>query len=547
MESLSMRHLVRRRDKFYFRMWIPVQFARLLRIPEVKVSLKTSDPKKAQKRVLLAELFWRGLLDKVEKMTEHSSLSEALIKTTLQDYFNNLRAAFQDDYERNLENYELDIDGQVDGLGELSQILRDRAGCGDYPAWAVDTARDLFSTTEFEFTELPITVQGRILRGIMYAKAENFKELRARYLGEYDEFVFNSSVSKGDMGLNQVKKPVTVSEAVERYMVAKNYKSHKTKLDYQRVLRWFSELVSADFLISNVSKDHVIQFRNFLQIVPSNYSKHHIYKDLTSLEIVSIQSPGISPISDRTANKYLGMFRSFLNWCEGEEIITTVPGSKIGIKVIGDPSASRNPFSKAQLNKIFTAPLYTGCHSLGRRSKPGSFVLKDSKFWIPLVALFTGMRAGEIIQLHTSDICFDEGIHFFRLTDEGATKSGVKLGESKTFKTAQSQRCIPVHRKLIKLGFLNYVAERGKEVTPSKRLFWDIAVGTRGDVSDNFSKWFRRFLISNGIKTDKTAFHSFRHNFKDALANANIEDSMQDALMGHLEQIHFNHSHIRMR
>ena len=40
MGSLSTRYLVRRRDKFYFRMWLPVQFARLLRIPEVKDGLQ---------------------------------------------------------------------------------------------------------------------------------------------------------------------------------------------------------------------------------------------------------------------------------------------------------------------------------------------------------------------------------------------------------------------------------------------------------------------------------------------------------------------------
>jgi len=40
MGSLSTRYLVRRWDKFYFRMWLPVQFARLLRIPEVEAACR---------------------------------------------------------------------------------------------------------------------------------------------------------------------------------------------------------------------------------------------------------------------------------------------------------------------------------------------------------------------------------------------------------------------------------------------------------------------------------------------------------------------------
>ena len=57
--------------------------------------------------------------------------------------------------------------------------------------------------------------------------------------------------------------------------------------------------------------------------------------------------------------------------------------------------------------------------------------------------------------------------------------------------------------------------------------------GANGYFSHNFSKWFGRYLKQVEIKTTKTTFHSFRHNFKDRLRNAGIEDSRQNALMGH--------------
>ena len=64
-------------------------------------------------------------------------------------------------------------------------------------------------------------------------------------------------------------------------------------------------------------------------------------------------------------------------------------------------------------------------------------------------------------------------------------------------------------------------------------LFDEIKPGKNGSYAHNFSKFFARYLGEIGVKTDKTAFHSFRHNFKDALRAAEIQDTRQDALMGH--------------
>ena len=38
-----------------------------------------------------------------------------------------------------------------------------------------------------------------------------------------------------------------------------------------------------------------------------------------------------------------------------------------------------------------------------------------------------------------------------------------------------------------------------------------------------------------GAKTPKTAFHSFRHNFKDALIAAGVPESYARTLMGHAD------------
>src|SRR5262249_23542908 len=54
-----------------------------------------------------------------------------------------------------------------------------------------------------------------------------------------------------------------------------------------------------------------------------------------------------------------------------------------------------------------------------------------------------------------------------------------------------------------------------------------------GYLSSRYSKWFGRFLDTVGVIGPTYVFHSFRHNFKDALAAAQVAERIQDQLMGH--------------
>ena len=143
-----------------------------------------------------------------------------------------------------------------------------------------------------------------------------------------------------------------------------------------------------------------------------------------------------------------------------------------------------------------------------------------------MIALYSGMRLGEIVQLLVGDIKSEHGVAYFDIC-RGE-------GEKKQIKTASSMRRVPIHKMLIELGLLEYVAA-ARASRPKERLFEDIKPGVSGDFSHNFSKWFGRYLRDVGAKTPKTAFHSFRHNFKDALVAAGVPESHARTLMGHAD------------
>lgn len=104
------------------------------------------------------------------------------------------------------------------------------------------------------------------------------------------------------------------------------------------------------------------------------------------------------------------------------------------------------------LNSIFSAPLYTGCVDDAKGfAKSGPNVIHGTRIWVPLIALWTGMRADEICQLDKKAIYRDDGIWAFDLytNDEGAL-----------VKNKFSRRRFPINPKLVELGLLDLHTKR---------------------------------------------------------------------------------------
>jgi integrase len=200
------------------------------------------------------------------------------------------------------------------------------------------------------------------------------------------------------------------------------------------------------------------------------------------------------------------------------------------VKVVGvgktNPAGHRDPYSPEQLSAIFASPLYTG-HAEHARHAAGKWLIKDARYWAPLIALLAGMRTQEILQLHVADLRQEKGIWVFEISE----------GEEKKLKTPASARRVPVHAFLLQLGILDLTSVPKKQV----RLFPEIEPGPNGDFSNNFSKWWGRYARHIGFWKPKTVFHSFRHNFLDALRAAELPDYVNKALMGHSDQTVHSH------
>lgn len=71
---------------------------------------------------------------------------------------------------------------------------------------------------------------------------------------------------------------------------------------------------------------------------------------------------------------------------------------------------ARAVFRVEEAKLAFSHSVWQGCHSPGRRHLPGNMIVRDCRYWIPLILAYTGARRAEIAGLLTDDIQIIEDV-----------------------------------------------------------------------------------------------------------------------------------------
>jgi integrase len=157
------------------------------------------------------------------------------------------------------------------------------------------------------------------------------------------------------------------------------------------------------------------------------------------------------------------------------------------------------PYSADQLTAIFSSPLFSACAGDGREHVSGDVKIRDWRYWLPIISLYSGARLGEIAQLFVDDVRHDRGVWIFHITPEGGA------GDDKSVKTEGSARVVPVHPELIRRGILDHHSEI--KARRGTRLFATAERDTRGHFGEA-SRFFGRYFTKIGVKVDRsTNFH----------------------------------------
>tara|TARA_R110002072_G_scaffold147185_2_gene294444 strand:- start:5926 stop:7623 length:1698 start_codon:yes stop_codon:yes gene_type:complete len=284
------------------------------------------------------------------------------------------------------------------------------------------------------------------------------------------------------------------------------------------------EFFGGDALVKDMTSKQCKSFRNMLNVLPPHRHKKYPKKSLKQVLQIA-EDKSLSPLSYETQSQHLSTLKNILGQAVSDGVIATNPAQGVDVKA-KKPSAEdrRMPFTNDELMRIFNAPLYTGCIDDGwNYKKRGPNYPKRGRFWVPLIALYTGMRLNELCQLRVIDIKTTEaGTPYLIAADD---EEGMSL------KNTGSRRSMPIHPDLVRMGLLDYhrkTAEAGH-----KQLFPELTVASTGYRSDNFSKWFSAgFLPSVNAKKPGGGSHVFRHNFRDALRRIEAPTEIAERLGG---------------
>ncbi|WP_349676222.1 site-specific integrase [Sphingomonas sp. UBA978] len=227
-------------------------------------------------------------------------------------------------------------------------------------------------------------------------------------------------------------------------------------------------------------------------------------------------------------NMKLSRLRTLLGWAYQNDLAPANVAEGISVKVADSGKGKRLPFALDELQAIFASPVYAN----GERPKQGK---GEAAYWLPLLGLFTGARLEEIGQLRVSDVQRREYpdqdgkmlagwfLHITESTDE--------RGQANRIKNAASERLVPLHPELERLGFITYV-EKLKD--QQGRVFPDLVPNIYGRLTAKWGEWFGPYMRKVcGITDKRKVFHSFRHTFKDYTRRAKVPEGIQRQLMGH--------------
>lgn len=145
--------------------------------------------------------------------------------------------------------------------------------------------------------------------------------------------------------------------------------------------------------------------------------------------------------------------------------------------------------------------------------------------WGVLIGLFTGARVGEVAQIYLRDFTEADGLPCLLIRAES---------EGQRLKTEQSERLIPLHPDLIRLGLLEHVAALRAE--GEERLFnirLDSKAGTGATISKGFTNYLKAVKVGPRRSVGRVGFHSFRKTMTQALQAAGLSDERRRAYLGH--------------
>lgn len=347
----------------------------------------------------------------------------------------------------------------------------------------------------------------------------------AEKFGNNDAHIVLNAIATPQINNRHYSKTITeiLDEFLEHKTTAQNIKE---PLRYRNDVEIFAEIVGHKYLIDITHADLNAYLKDLTFLPPQNKYKT-LYKDKSILEIIKkAKETKMETLSPQTLGDKIINVNAFIDFAVDNEYLDQ-NRLKPKTKNIRRPKNDiRKEYRMEQLHNLFhNSTWYSTDFEKNIHQYP-------SRIWIPLILLYNGFRINEIAQIRIDQIVTKEGVDMFRISKDYPDQQ---------LKNDASKRTIPIHPKLIELGFLKFL-----EIQKAKgyqRLFQELYFTKDKGYGQAFSKVFNEKKFKSQWLEEDTMqklsekiimldLHSFRHTFSGRLKGI-IEEDTREFFLGH--------------
>lgn len=297
----------------------------------------------------------------------------------------------------------------------------------------------------------------------------------------------------------------TLGEAVRLYTErVVSTKAQSTVKSNGTAFKFLCASVGADRRLATITRDVARDALKLLHLQPRD---QWAGRKLSPQQRAAVAArEGLALLSDKAIrDSYLSFWSALFSYAAREEWIARNPFEALGREVNGRETDKRQPFAEAELQALFGAAPWSPADPA-----PSG---KAIRYWGPLLALYHGLRRGEIASLRADAFRDDGGIIMF---DIDGTK------------TDNAARRHALHPDLIRLGLFGFAESRAGR----RMLFEGQKIDARGIWGDSFGDWFGRHRKARGLDGPGQGLHSLRHNWEDALREADLHQTAIGQYLG---------------
>ncbi|QEX23354.1 integrase [Hypericibacter adhaerens] len=516
-------HVTKKRGVYYYRRRLPSPHG-----GEVALSLGTTNYREAEHQAAMLDKAFNELM---QTMTTNTPKPPADLQVIVRDY---LKTALQADFEQHLRAptgqpvYQLDSYADEDPIDADLTIIDHLIGEAA-EALARRDVRSVAATVDRLMAEhgLPVEQRPALAMGVLQAQLKVLETARQRVLGQHPELALDGT-SRQPVGAPEVPAAPgpLLSAALPNfidYMVTEEGWRGQTKTQSETTFRLFVEWCGDKPLQAYTRKD-TAGFFDMLRKLPALYSKDKRWRDLSLPEIIA-QSQGIDVerLTMKTVKRHFSALGRLFDYAKKrDQYIGENPAHGFDFPTKGrGKGKARKVWAGEPLRKLFASPVWTGCHP-HFRAQAGDKIIRDEKFWLPILGLYHGNRLEEFAQLRREDVKQEGDIWFFDIHDQGGRQ----------VKNEQSVRRVPLHPVVLRLGFLSYLDEVAPKATD--RVFPELQPGGPDNkVGYYFTKWWTNYRRATGVYERGLDYHSFRHGVTTKLFGAGVSREVVDELTGH--------------